>query len=222
MNRPETATIYTVPATWVHSHMLPTEQPYRRVVGVEDPFAPGEISWARIGRYPGEAAYVPDEAVPEEHVWQQDFTANLWQFFQRFYVNGRRVAPDSENPGKMLRESANCHRFAYWMGGVPCAREFEFPPIPDEVATDDNACAPPLALGQQGVIAPSSDSGPGYRPAYHSIVGLGEDSPECLQVMARDCFLGIDTYDNVLRQYGRAAWAEVQIYAAPGVAGTRR
>ncbi|HUD06762.1 MAG TPA: hypothetical protein VMR34_02645 [Candidatus Saccharimonadales bacterium] len=86
------------------------------------------------------------------------------------------------------------------MNGTIVAREFDCPPAPDHVVEEGYPINPPIALGRHAVLG-GRDESTRLGAAVHSVVGLGEDRPECIEVLTTDGFMGIDSYENVLDFY---------------------
>jgi len=195
--RIDTITARTVPSTYVSAFAKPTEIPYRRVVGLMIPGF-GEL-WSRVDPTIPESAYSPDEATSEDMALPHDAGQKLGRFFFRFFVEPPRVRGVGSDPEDMRTEYTNCHRFGYWMRGVLAAEGFELPDEPNHIV-EMGRVGRQLRAGVHGVLGLRDDAA-GYGTAMHSVVGLGEDSDRCMQVLASQGFMGIDTYTNVVDYY---------------------
>ena len=60
----------------------------------------------------------------------------------------------------------------------------------------------PLDVGEHGVIG-AIQSDPRFKKeqAYHSVIGLGSDNTDCLQVTRLQGFMGLSSYDSLLPYY---------------------
>ena len=193
--RIDAITAHTVPSTYVRTGCRPTKVPYRRVVGLVVPGF-GE-QWSRIDPTIPEAAYSRDEAASEEFEMPGDASNKLGRFWMRFFVEPPRVR--SEYLVDRQEEYTNCHRFGYWMRGVHVAEEFDLPDEPNHIV-DMGRSGHPLRAGVHGVLGQRDDA-KGIGVARHSVVGLGEDRNDCIQVLASGGFMGIDTYRNAIDYY---------------------
>lgn len=131
--------------------------------------------------------YDPDDIEVLELPLTLDLSQRLTEFFDGY------VASEAG-------QGYNCHRFALWMSGIdiPVAEDGYCTEIVTPVVDAGKRHEGFLRLGQMGVIGHKID---GESRALHSVIGLGEDRPECLQVMGVDGYLTIDTYDNILDLY---------------------
>lgn len=194
--RVDAITALTVPSTYVSAFARPTKTSYRRVVGLMIPGF-GEL-WSRVDPTIPESAYSLDEATDELITLPHDTGQKLGRFFSRFFVEQPRIRIGS-NPEDRQAESTNCHRFGYWMRGVLAAEGFDIPDEPNHIV-DMGRAGRQLKAGIHGVLGLRDDAA-GYGAAIHSVVGLGEDSNECIQVLASQGFMGIDTYTSVIDYY---------------------
>ncbi len=193
---PDVITAYTVPSTYVSTFSKPTATPYRRVVGLVVPGF-GEL-WSRADPTIPESIYSRDETTPEQIELPVNASPKLGRFYLRFFVEPPRVKVGN-SPEDQRAESTNCHRFGYWMAGQPAAEGFETPEDPNHVVSMGKITHR-LGAGVRGVLGIRNDS-TGNGVSLHSVVGLGENNNECLQVLASNGFMGIDTYANIFSYY---------------------
>jgi hypothetical protein len=103
-------------------------------------------------------------------------------------------------------EAMNCHKFSRLMHGIHLERT-----IQDEepLVEDESGCRQVvnLALGRIGVIGVEAVG------VLHSLVGLGEDNPESIQVMSVDGELGICPNEHILDFYQRLFESEARLYS---------
>ena len=211
MNRVETVGLFTVPSTYVTAFTKPIDAPYKRVVG----FCMGDgsdIKWARTNDRRPEADYSPSDAAVETIPMPTRLADRLGSFFTRFCVNDPRT--EQYGPlGDMHVEAINCHRFAYWMVGDAVAQEMELPPEPNHVIVDGNQSDMPLTLGTHGVIGTDSNSKSKWNPAaHHSVIGLGENREDCLNVLGYGGFLGLVNYRAIYDYYNSFITPDLQLY----------
>ncbi len=210
MTESVSVTLDTVLSTWTSPFQkTPLEQPYRRVVRVRRGVGKTqEDHWSRINPAIPESAYNRNEVTPEVITMKPYLAERLVSFFCHFFVEDPRTKPQYDRvTGTQvgnLDEAYNCHRFGYWMRGTPAAQDFNSPAAPDHV-TEGFAINGNLPMGRHGVLGTRG-------AAVHSVVGLGEDRNECLQVTGTGGFLGIDTYEHVVDQYDYMRTAGMQIF----------
>jgi hypothetical protein len=189
--------LYTVPSTWVRPNLDKLSTPYRRVVGTEYGDGVRSLSWAKIDPSQPETSYRQEDTSLEVINIPNITAERLIGFFQRFYSDTPRSKSNYDlRTGQYMgerTESYNCHKFGYWMSGTPAAQKFECPEAPDYV-TERRPIDTPLPIGRHGVIGIVG-------AAVHSIVGLGEDREDCLQVISMGGHMGIDTYQAVIDSY---------------------
>lgn len=165
--------------------------PYRRVVGIE---VMGEATWAISGPDQAEGDhYEPAEAAPLALDASPLFGARLAAFFKRYLAAERKSQADY-----------NCHRFAHWMGGIEGSDVFRLLSPPDHILKQGHEVEGSLPLGAHGVIGSRVHTHGDYHGlAKHSVVGLGEDNPDCIQVTALGGYLAIASYQDVLGEYNK-------------------
>ena len=204
-------TAYTVPTTWIATFSKQSLNPYRRIVGLE--FGEGMPSafWSRIDEALPETAYDAREATAEIIELPSAKVRRLVQFFNRFFVEPPRFK-QGKDPEDRMTEATNCHRFGYWMRGVLAAEGFAIPDAPDHIVSEGFVVNGNLPMGMHAVLGARNDFY-GYGAAIHSVVGLGEDRDECLQVTGMGGFLGIDTYENVLDVHDHQRSRNLNFYA---------
>jgi hypothetical protein len=172
----ETITLHTAPDRWLSFFL--SDQPYQRVLTVIETDGTEHAS-------PAFDQYNPDDINRRELPSTPELSQRLADFFDTYLISrrGRRY---------------NCHKFALWMSGVEIpevAGDSDWTEIAEPMMEDGTRHEGPLALGKMGIIGHKMG---GHPRALHSVVGLGEDNPECLQVMGLNGYLGIDTYDHAL------------------------
>lgn len=183
----ETLPVYTVPSTWTRPFHRPTEEPYKRVVGMPNN---GEIVWVDPDMtVDPDGSYSPKDAEVTLIPSNPQFASRVVDFFSRYIADCR-----GEN---LSVDSYNCHFFGLWMNGGSNSNGRELRP-PDEMVDGEPAGDRRLALGQRGVIGLKFR---GHTAAIHTIVGLGIDSPDCIQVMAVDGHMGITSYESTMDHY---------------------
>ncbi len=104
-------------------------------------------------------------------------------------------------------ETVNCHKFSRIMSGEPLRNNAEDEEPLIERPNVDTAVTR-LALGQVGVI--STEIG-----VWHSVVGLGPENPESLQVMSINGELGLCSLASTRDFYERLFAQEAQLHAVP-------
>jgi|SRR3989344_1676959 len=162
--------------------------PYERVVGIEHG---SRAWWLDPNKIKGDpsAGYDKAETAVAELEVPNHFALRATSFFARY------MARDFEGV-----ESHNCHRFAYWMSDSPQALMAPAVEEPEDFVFEGIEIESPLPLGAHGVIGSKSFS-TRNNPARHSIVGSGDPS-RCLEVVATGGYMALDSYENVLNQYG--------------------
>jgi len=186
----EAVTLHVVPSTWVErfTHM---QEPYSRVVGVD--IADGQTIWVspsqtgdRASEY--KQADTQERAIPLDIIHAQRLVA----FFDRFMSYGSRT-----------NEHYNCHRFAVWMTGTeqPTQDPTGFEQA-QKIMEAGRTLEGPLRLGEHGIFGGKKDST--FTPD-HSVIGLGEDRDDCLQVISTNGHLAVTTYHSIERFYNDAA-----------------
>ena len=113
-----------------------------------------------------------------------------------------------EKPGSL--RSYNCHRFTRAVGGF----EDDFAPLRDTV--DGLPEAMRLPLGAIGLHYAQSDREPAFRryDIVHSVVGLGEDLPDALQVFSRESEFGFADISESLAADSAQRPHPVRLYRA--------
>jgi hypothetical protein len=128
----------------------------------------------------------------QTHVVSEQFAARLTKFFSRNILD-----VDTEDPDRSMRRGIyNCHTFAIEMAlGIITTTRYGKSTIEhytrNFLPTNQN-----LGSGQIGTINPK-----GQYTAMHSIIGLGEDTSDCIQVLNNNSNLGISTYKEALAIY---------------------
>lgn len=199
--------LFTTPSDLVYGLDRPTAVPYRRIVGMSYGDGMPAEYWSRTDHFGAAGAYDRDQATPETLAMPDHMAHKLISFFERYFANGRQPIPTTDGSrvaeGR-VRDQYNCHRFGYWMRGSAVASRVEFPEAPDFV-TEGFAIQGGVPMGRHSVLGT-----PGA--AVHSVVGLGRDSDECLQVLSTGGFMGIDTYQHILDHYDPNGNRGMQFY----------
>lgn len=183
-------TLSTVDTTWVKAAMPNTNNPYKRVVGIEF----GGVVLRGINIYYPEYS----DSVIEQHKIQvtNRFGGRLFGFYKRHFTQrSPNVIP-------------NCFDFAAWMDGADLLLGKNLGPSYEyavAIRKSGEEMKQPTPLGNYVALAPKRlvDDLP---KALHSVVSLGENRDQCLQVMSDSMFsriMGIDSYENILEYYQR-------------------
>jgi hypothetical protein len=186
---PGSLTVYTVPSFW----LVGRDRPYDRVVGVLDDHH--EHLWTpRVGVYNFDEEIDPNGKYNQKDATERiiegndEFSRRLIGFFATFLANEDHSL-----------KSFNCHRFARWMiGGGHSEQDTE---SPTDIVEYGTLTQPNLLLGQRGVVGQMRYGKP---RADHSVVGLGENVPESIQIIDMGGYLAISTYEDMLARYRRA------------------
>jgi hypothetical protein len=172
--------LYTTPSTWRLPSYRHFPEAYRRIIAVEQ--ASGLVAC----RYP-----VPPATAAEAFEVTSEFADRVTALFEQY------IAPeDPEKPGPPRPSLYNCHLAALALQGesVSYTREAFIQMSRD--AEGFVTAAGNLPLGAHGVVTNMSD---GSSP--HSVVGMGVDVPDCLQVVDTNSHLGLMPYDVMMRNY---------------------
>lgn len=169
----------TTQCRWLRHSGLQARHPYQRVVRLET--SDGiERTDAAFSRY--KAKHIVETALPFTDALSQ----RLIKFFDE-YLSERR----SE------QRLYNCHRFALWMSDVPIPDDpnSDLVSVADQMVGSGKLHGGFLELGRIGVYSHKKRNVP---TAVHSVIGLGEADPRCLQVMSINGYLALDTYGHRL------------------------
>ncbi len=199
--------LHTVPSTWVSPFSDSLDEPYRRVVGLSRASDTRTTTWLKVDPCFPESDYDRTDAAFEVIEMPSLTAERLLSFFNRYFGDERRAKPVLDGNGHqidVITEGYNCHRFGYWMKGTPAAQQFEVPGAPDFI-TKRPAFSGNLPIGRHCVLGTVG-------AAVHSVVGLGEDRDECLQVLASQGHMGIDTYERVVDQYDYMRTRDMQFF----------
>jgi hypothetical protein len=201
--------LYTTPSTWVCPFADELNKPYRRVVGVQHSNGIPSTHWTRVDPVNYVFSYDRSDVELEVVTMPVNTAKLLIGFYKRFFADEPRSRPqysprDGSYQGEQTEEY-NCHRFGYWMRGTPAAQGFECPDAPDHI-TERRPTNTPLPLGRHGVLGTVG-------AAAHSVVGLGEDLEECIQVLSTGGNMGIDTYEAIVDQYDYMRTGGMQYFA---------
>lgn len=187
--------VHMVESTWVRQysdqfdkpHDVHTKQPYKRIVGLAGPDQ--ELLWTPQ-EIPADSSstFDPTETTRETLSLPATMLDRVVEFFDENMSEG------GFNPDE---EKYNCHRFAAAVAGIN-HKENPFWPRNFVRERAERQTSDPLPLGQIGVIGATTG---GEGQGMHSVIGLGEDRDECLQVMWTQGHLGIASYSDLLKFY---------------------
>lgn len=173
MKQPETPGIYVAESDVMSSaHWAP--QWFNKVVGVVLPNGEPHFTHRRL--LDGYVARAVRHVEFDADAAILDGTA---RFIDR-YMQQPRISGD---------DPYNCHSYADWMTGAATPNPLSIQGV-DPSALDQGRN---LASGERGYVLGGSE---------HSVVGLGEQVPACIQVVAYNGNLGVLTYDDVTDIYG--------------------
>jgi hypothetical protein len=192
--------LHTVLAHELARNSLTNPEPYRCVVGMD---INDETVW--IPNYGHDLS----EATQEVLELPGRMATRATIFFEHWLAAPSRFKP------------YNCHTFADFMAEKAQSVRGYYSTNVHHVAARAVIAAGteaqhPLELGEHGVIgAIQSDRRFKKEQAYHSVIGLGLDNPECLQVTRFRGFMGLSSYDSLLSYYCRPYENKggVQLYA---------
>lgn len=190
--------LYITESSYVGIDNRPTTTPYKRVVGMSVGDGMPQEMWTPARNRNTLEVYTPSDVDMLEIEATERFASRLSSFFSKYFVEGPKQPPQPEIPGVAYefnpeRYLTNCHRFGYWMRGSAVAQLDALPDAPDFIVQDGIKSKPNFQLGQHAVL--------GSGAAVHSVVGLGLDTEDCIQVLGTGSNLGIDTYENTLAYY---------------------
>lgn len=190
--------LYTTESNYVGIGNRPTATPYRRVVGISVGEGMPQEKWTPARNRNTLEVYSPSDVDMLKIDATERFASKLFSFFSKYYVEGPNQPPQPEITGIPYeydpeRYLTNCHRFGYWMRGSAVAQFDPLPEAPDFVVQEGIKAQPNFPLGKHAVI--------GSGAAVHSVVGLGRETEDCIQVLGTGSNLGIDTYQNTLSYY---------------------
>jgi hypothetical protein len=191
----EQLSLYTVPSVWINDEHGELDTPYKRVVGLRRADQ-REISWSKINPNNDiNSAYKSLDSIEEVFEMPSTIAQLMGSFYLRYFV---------ELTGRIETEVVNCHRFGYWMKRLATVGNMLVPNAPDFV-TQGPTVNGSLGIGETGVIGSCGT-------ALHTVVGLGKQRSECIQVVAYDGYMGIDSYQNVLESYDPENLQDLDIY----------
>lgn len=197
--------LHTVSSTWVSPFSDRLVTPYRRVVGIQHRSEMPQVDWSVINPFhPDFESDYDASQTSLEVIAMPELTAERLVTFYKRYFSEPQDPQGSWYPGAQIEEY-NCHRFGYWMRGTRAAQDYYCPMAPDHI-TEGFSVSNPLPPGRHGVLGTVG-------AAVHSVVGLGADRDDCLQVLATDGYMGIDTYENIVDQYDYMRTARMQFFA---------
>ena len=186
-------TFRTVESNYAGPFSPATDEPYQRVLGLSIGNGMPENLWTPSGSGADLLDYTQSDTEERTIEIPSIIAGRLGSFFNRFYVEAPQY--QLQSPESQLAEfyETNCHRFSYWMKGTPAAEGPGIPAAPDHIVSEGLRVKPPFKLGRHAVL--------GRHAAIHSVTGLGEDTDECLQVLASSGPMGIGRYDAILADY---------------------
>lgn len=199
---PSELVVHTVPSWEPGLLARRREIPFRRIVGMD---IGDETVWvAGTGDFLKHPEYDPEESASETLQLSDGLALKVKVFFRNWLASSE------------IRQagSYNCHSFADFASVGE-------PESPSQFSTRRHILAArqmvagwaeatqPLEMGQHGVIADER-----AKP-LHSVIGLGEDNPECLQVTQVFGSMALDRYDAILDYYntGNTRHGEARLYA---------
>lgn len=205
---PDQASLYTIPSTWINETAGALSVPYRRIVGISQEVLQPNTIWAVSEPGLSKTQFTKQDATAEKIELDEVHMRRLISFFNRYFV---------EQPTAMQEDAANyedynCHRFGYWMRGVPAASRHTLPDAPDHIVAEGYEVKGFLPAGKHGVTGSRTDYALAGA-ALHSLVGLGRERDDCLEVIGGGGFMGIDTYDNVLAWYNQDQSVNAKLYS---------
>lgn len=178
MTTGEKLAVYTVPSTWVRSDHFETGAPYDRIIGMTN--QDGERLWSSYTS-PDDPTEYPTANADEVLIpTTPEFSARLLDFFKTYQV-------EAHGP------FSNCHMLGRAMCGDTISIEAQ-----DHIMQSGELVEVNLSLGQVGIIGYRQ---PGLPLPLHTIVGLGEDNPDSVQVMAAFGYLGIRSNEETKRYH---------------------
>jgi hypothetical protein len=172
------------------------------------------MQWAHVSTNPlydfnpslDPRSYNPVDVMPEEFKVTEAFGDRVAEFFDIFYKTWR-------SPSEQLRLPVNCHRFARWMVRDRLALKPQGRDSQCELINKMVVATQPLPLGIRGIIGKKDETKYGINTMLHSVIGLGTDIPDCLQVMAQDGFMGLDGYKKLIDEYRHDNDQDIDLYA---------
>lgn len=180
------------------------EMPHDRIVGVDTP--EGQTLWTpQPEQEDSEAAFAPEDARAQQLPFAAPVSARFVSFFRRFQQ------PDSD-PSDYYNGSG----FAQWLlGDEECVGSLEAFRRGYErgkaIIEHGELTERHLKLGELGMFGTSitvryrEGTKKMTRELYfpqHAVIGLGEDSDTCLQVLSSQGHIAIATYDR-MRDFGK-------------------
>jgi hypothetical protein len=169
----------SVPSTWKHPDLPPTPEPYERIVAMACDL--GDLAC----KYE-----VPGEAASRRLVVPRSFAWRLMTFFEDHIISGPN--PETASLRTYSPSRYNCHGFAISMLGEEW---WDMGHALNQVRIRARSYTPTeenLALGAHGVYRFAD--GPHAGAITHSVIGLGEDVPLCIQAMNDNSNLAVMPY----------------------------
>jgi hypothetical protein len=197
MTSAETVTVYTVPSKFVAPYPFPgwryANDPefktYQRVVGVKPPrsktiWTPSKLEKDFHSRY--KQSETEQRQLPLDPL----LASRLAEFFQRYL---------SKNATETVY---NCHSFGFWMEDIRTDDAHQTDELADTAVRNGKIkYDTEFEAGQHVLIGETSGYGIRGPEAYHSVVGLGPDQLECLQVVSESGHLGIMGWQEIAYRY---------------------
>jgi hypothetical protein len=138
------------------------------------------------------------------------FGARAARYFKHFYVD------------EPIRSGIYCHGFGLWMeGAIEIDDNVTLQDGLDDILDAQHKIRYPLEVGQHGVLARAMPGWSQAKPLFgvHSIIGLGTDRSDCLQVVGPTDFMGINTYEAVINNSNTTSFntprTPVELYGRP-------
>jgi hypothetical protein len=192
MTNTNTLRLFTTPSTYISFDYGHQDEPYRRIVAVQWERV---MQWSHLDPADPATAYASEAITEEKFEVPAEFGQRTMQFFTRFYAGQR-------DPKEQARIRVNCHRYGRWMINDRRAMKPNGHNPPGELIPKLQVVDGPLPVGVRGVIG-ELDTKYKVPQALHSLIGLGEDIPDCVQVMGQHGFMGLDGYQKLLEEYRR-------------------
>ena len=171
--------VYTTPHNFLKAGYPRAPRTFDQIIGIQTDS--GERLWSSYIS-PGDTTSPPKPIDAEEAVLplNEHQAVKLLQFFKDWFMRDRPAT-----------FQINCHWFARWMTDNHTGKVNE---APEMDLLRDGVTVETLAIGQAGILGFRMN---GISVAMHSLVGLGIENSQCLQVMAADGYLATADYDTV-------------------------
>lgn len=181
-------TFYTTPSRWVG--LYNGQNWYPRVVRIDD-VSGQSTEWAAQSMLDIHSGYERHETKQITIPVTPEFSTLVQGFFGQYLTEP--INPFGGN-------TYNCHRFARHISDIEASEPLD---DPDDIIADGRLLGAQenLSLGQHGVVGATlyPEEYRLSRPfAPHSIVGLGELTNECLEIVSLFGYMALTTYKDTL------------------------